>query len=128
MRANVERAPVAPIKRIITKIRVATVKQRRSAIRATEKAPLSNVLRIIKETRSFCKRFFKFFLKTGKNRVEPTSKREERVRMRVVRGLREKPVAPVERITSEKKATNRELSGRGASKRIDAEILSVIII
>ena len=39
-----------------------------------------------------------------------------------------KAIATVERETSKKIATNRELSGRGASKRIDAEILSVIII
>lgn len=42
--------------------------------------------------------------------------------------LRIKTVVAVERVASVKIATNRELSGRGASKRIDAEILSVIII
>ncbi len=42
--------------------------------------------------------------------------------------LRIKTIVTVERVTSVKFATNRELSGRGALKRIDAEILSVIII
>ena len=65
MRANAERAPVAPIKRIITKIRVATAKRSRNAVRATEKRRSRNILRIIKETRSLCKRFFGFFPKTG---------------------------------------------------------------
>jgi hypothetical protein len=65
MRANAERAPVAPIKRIITKIRVATAKRRRNAIRATEKRRSRNVPYIIKETRPLCKRFFDFFPKTG---------------------------------------------------------------
>ncbi len=36
-------------------------------------------------------------------------------------------ILTVGRVASVKFATNRELSGRGASKRIDAEILSVIM-
>jgi len=88
---------------------------------ATESAALKRLLYIIKETRPHCKRFFDFFSKNDGEIATSETRKEWRI-------LRIKAIVAVKRETSEKIATNRELSGRGASKRIDAEILSVIII
>ena len=79
--------------------------------------------------------FFEIFCKLLENgekrRVERGGRRGSRSVGKSLAILGRKTVLTiltVERVTSVKFATNRELSGRGASKLIDAEILSGIII